>query len=86
MRKVIALRLTGEAARVGESTQGSCYSELANALRASFGQADLTYEQISEIRNNARQGQNESIDNYVRRYEELHRRVQKSIDQVKPAY
>lgn len=86
LRKVIATRLVGEAARIGDSTQASSFADLANALRASFGQADLTYEQISEIRNNTRQGQNESIDSYVKRYEELHRRVQKSIDQIKSEY
>lgn len=77
LRKVIASRLVGKA---------TSFLDLANALRASIGQAELTCEQTFEIRNNTRQGQIELIDNYVKRYEELHRRVQKSIDLLKPEY
>ena len=59
---------------------------MITALGISFEKIELDYEQLSEQRNSMRQGLNESIKNYIIRYEELHMRLQASLDAVPSDY
>ena len=61
-------------------------AEIFNALDIAFGKLELDYEQLLQQRNAMRQGMSESIKNYFVRYEEIHLRIQNSLDSTAKEY
>lgn len=85
-RKLIAQKIKGPAQAIADRIPSQDLGDVAAALEVSFGTVKLSYEQLSEQRNGTRQGQNEGITNYIKRYEELHIKVQSALDSVPQDY
>lgn len=82
INKVIANKLKGEAIAVADRLIEITPKDFADAMRLAFGKTEKDYSQLSEERNSMRQGYIERVENFVKRYIEMDKRVQKSIDQV----
>lgn len=81
-RRLVAQKIKGRAIPVVDRINDENLAEIMHALDIAFGQIELNYEQLVEQRNNMRQGVNESIKNYIIRYEEIHIRLQNAIDSI----
>lgn len=85
-RRLVAQKLKGQAQMVARRVRSRGLNDILSALETSFGQIELKYSQLAQQRDNTRQGVNESIKNYVQRYEELFHRIQNSLDSVSSRY
>lgn len=86
INKVIASRLGGEAAVVAERITDITPKDFAEAMRLAFGKTEKDYSQLIEERNAMRQGFNERVENFIKRYGDVDRRIQRSIDQEDPEF
>lgn len=82
INKIIAQKLKREAILVADRLQTIGPTEFAEAMRLSFGKTERDYSQLSEERNAMRQGHTERMENFVKRYAEIDKKIQRSIDQV----
>ena len=85
-KRLIAQRIKGKAIEIIERISRPTMSEIAPALITAFGLTNLDYDQLSGERNNTRQGETENTHNYIRRYEDLHIRIQRALDAVPGDY
>ena len=79
-RRLVAQKIKGRAIPIVDRIDDDNLSEVIAALETAFGSIELDFDQLSETRNRMRQGINESIKNYILRYEEIHLRLQRAID------
>lgn len=86
INKIIAQKLRGEAIAVADRLIEISPKEFADAMRLAFGKTEKDYSQLTEERNSMRQGYVERIENFIKRYSEIDKSIQKSIDQVDPEF
>lgn len=82
INKIIALKLKGEAIFVADRLLIIGPTEFAEAMRLAFGKTERDYSQLIEERNSMRQGYSERIENFIKRYADIDKKIQRSIDQV----
>ncbi|KAJ8671753.1 hypothetical protein QAD02_003012 [Eretmocerus hayati] len=84
--KVMATKLKGEAIAVANRMPDKSPKHFKEATRLAFGKTESDYNQLTGEKNSMRQGYNERIENFIKRYGEIDKRVQRSIDQVDSKY
>lgn len=82
LNKIIATKLKGEAIAVADRMTEITPKDFSEAMKLAFGKTEKDYSQLIEERNSLRQGLTERIDNFIRRYVDIDKRIQRSIDQV----
>lgn len=80
IRKVIACKIKGRAQEVVERNDIKNLVQLKECLNTHFGQIELEYEQLAEIRNAIRHRTHETVKDYIRRFDKINRRIQRAID------
>ncbi|KAJ8666797.1 hypothetical protein QAD02_008459 [Eretmocerus hayati] len=83
--KVMATKLKGEAIAVADRMPDKSPKHFKEAMRLAFGKTESDYNQLTEERNSMRQGYNGRIDNFIKRYGEIDKRVQRSIVKFTPS-
>ena len=86
VRQLIAQKIKGKAQPVADRVPSQLITDILAALDTAFGNTELSYEQLSEQRNNMRQGATETVINYIKRFEDVHNRIQISLDSVPTEY
>lgn len=56
------------------------------AFDTAFGKTESNYKQWAEQRKNMRKGTIETVANYIKRYEDIHSRIQFALDSVHTDY
>lgn len=81
-QKIRAQKLKKDAKEVAERIQNLTLNELSESLKIAFGIIGKDFKQLTMERNTMRQGQTERTENYIKRYTEMDRKIQRSIDQT----
>ena len=82
IRRIIAQKLKGPAQITVQRLETASFREISSALHIHFGRSELSYQQLSDLRNSTCQGATETAQNYIKRYEDIHIRLQAAIDNI----
>ncbi|KAJ8668559.1 hypothetical protein QAD02_010222 [Eretmocerus hayati] len=74
IHKVMATKLKGEAISVADRMPDKSPKHFKEAMRLAFGKTEGDYNQLTEERNAMRQGFNERIENFIKRYGDMDKR------------
>ena len=72
VRRLIAQKIKGPAQLVVDRIA----SQDMYAVEVAFGKIEQSYDQLAEQRNSMRPGATENTANYIKRYDEIHNRIQ----------